>query len=133
MKMAEEIYTENKDDLTSDFNEAKNQIARLGNSWNQFSSAMLSGNFMGDKGANWILDNVFGELSTDAEKQDKDMDEEIKKYKVKIKDINKLIGEYRDDDVKLYKILRMKEKILRRLQDEAGKGARYSYSDDDMM
>jgi len=131
--MAEEGYPENKDDLTSDFNEAKNQIMRLGNSWNQFSSAMLSGNFMGDKGANWVLDNVFGELSTDAEKQDADTKEEIEKYEIKIKKINKLIGEYRDDEVKLYKILRMKEKILRRLQDVAGKGARYSYADEDMM
>ena len=131
--MAEKGYSEGKDDLTSDFNEAKNQIMRLGNSWNQFSSSMLSGNFIGDKGANWILDNVFGELSTDAEKQDKDMSEEIKKYEIKIKEINELVGKYRNDDVKLYKILRMKEKILRRLQDEAGKGARYSYADDDMM
>jgi len=133
--MEDEGYSGIKDDLISDFNEAKNQIMRLGNSWNLFSNAMLSGNFMGDKGANWILDNVFGELSTDAEKQDKDIDfkEEIKKYEVKIKKINELIGEYRDDDTKLYKILRMKEKILRRLQDVAGKGARYSYADEDMM
>jgi len=133
MKMVEEGYPESKDDLVSDFNEAKNQIMRLGNFWNLFGSAMLSGNFMGDKGANWILDNVFGELSPDAEKQDKDTKEEIKRYEIKIKKINELIGEHRDDDIKLYKILRFKEKVLRRLQDEAGKGARYSYADEDLI
>ena len=127
------VESESKDELVSDFNEAKNQIMRLGNLWNQFSSAMISGNFIEDKGANWLLDNVFGELSTDAEKQDKDKEDNDEKYETKIKKINELIGTHRYDDVKLYIILRRKEKILRRLQDDAGKGARYSYADDDMM
>ncbi|GAG32121.1 unnamed protein product, partial [marine sediment metagenome] len=125
--------SQNKDELVSDFNEAKNQIMRLGNLWNQFSSSMISGNFMGDKGANWILDNVFGELSTDAEKQDKEKDDKDEKYETKIKKINGLIAKHKDNDKKIYSIMRFKEKILRRLQDDAGKGARYSYADDDMM
>jgi len=127
-----DTYVENNDDMTSEFNEAQNQILRLGNQWNNFSEAILSGNFLGAKGANWILDNIFGELSPDAEKEDKNSKEE-QKYSTKIKKIDELISNYKHNTIKLYKLLRFKEKILRRLQNDAGKGARYSYADGDLM
>lgn len=123
-------YLETKRDLTSDFNEAKLQVFRLNNSWERFSTAIRSGKFMDDKGANWELDDIHGELSHDEELKDEGK-EETQKYSYKIKKLNELIAKYRDDDVKLYKILRMKERILRRLQDEAGKGSKRSSEDDD--
>ena len=123
-------YLETKRDLTSDFNEAKLQVFRLNNSWERFSTAIRSGKFMEDKGANWELDDIYGELSHDEELQD-ELKEGIDKYSYKIMKLNELIAEYRDDDTKLYKILRMKERILRRLQDEAGKGSKRSSEDED--
>ncbi|GAG54187.1 unnamed protein product [marine sediment metagenome] len=130
--MAKEVneYLEAKRDLTSDFNEAKLQVFRLNNSWERFSTAIRSGKFMDDKGANWELDDIHGELSHDEELQDEHK-LEIEKYSYKINKLNGLIAEYRDDDTKLYKILRMKERILRRLQDEAGKGSKRSSEDED--
>ena len=123
-------YIETKRDLTSDFNEAKLQVFRLNNSWERFSTAIRSGRFMDDKGSNWELDDIHGELSHDEELQD-DNKEETQKYSYKINKLNQLIAEYKDDDTKLYKILRMKERILRRLQDEAGKGSKRSSEDED--
>ena len=82
------------------------------------------------KGANCELDDIRGELSHDEELKDEGKPE-IQKYSYKIDKLNELIAEYRDDDVKLYKILRMKERILRRLQDDAGKGSKRSSGDED--
>ncbi len=123
-------YLNAKKDLTSDFNEAKLQVYRLNNSWERFSTAIRSGRFMEDKGANWELDDIYGELSHDEEIKD-EFKEGTNKYSYKINKLNELIAKHKDDDVKLYKILRMKERILRRLQDEAGKGSKRSSEDED--
>ena len=130
--MAREInqYLEEKKGLISDFNEAKLQVFRLNNSWERFSTDIRSGRFMGDKGANWELDDIHGELSHDEELQDESKPK-IEKYSYKIDRLNELIAKHRDDDMKLYKILRMKERILRRLQDESGKGSKRSSEDED--
>jgi len=130
--MANEVnqYLEEKKDLISDFNEAKLQVLRLNNSWERFSTAIRSGKFIGEKGANWELDDIYGELSHDEELKDMDK-EETQKYSYKINKLNELIAEYRDDEVRLYKIIRMKARILRRLQDVAGKGSKRSSEDED--
>ncbi len=130
--MAGEIneYLETKRDLTSDFNEAKLQVFRLNNSWERFSNAIRSGNLIGVKGANWELDDVHGELSHDEELKDESREGE-ERYSHKIKKLNDLIAENKDSDDKLYMILRMKARILRRLQDEAGKGSKRSSDDED--
>ncbi len=113
--------------FTSDFNQAKYEILRLDESWNKCKALIRAGNLMD---WNYELDNIFGELSSDAEKQDEDKDE-IKTYSHKIKELNKLAAENQNDNPKLYKILRMKERILRRLQDAAGKGSKRSSEDED--
>ncbi len=123
-------YLNAKKDLTSDFNEAKLQVFRLNNSWERFSTAIRSGRFIDDKGANWELDDIYGELSHDEELQDEGK-EETQKYSYKIGKLNELIAKYREDDTKLYRVLRMKERILRRLQDESGKGSKRSSEDED--
>ncbi len=123
-------YLNTKRDLTSDFNEAKLQIFRLNNSWERFGSAIRVGRFLGDKGANWELDDIFGELSTDAENMDDGIGEN-KTYSHKIKRLDELIAKNIYSNDALYKILRAKERILRRLQDEAGKGSKRSSQDED--
>jgi len=130
--MATEVnqYLEEKKDLISDFNEAKLQVLRLNNSWERFSTAIRTGRFMGEKGANWELDDIYGELSHDEELKDVNK-EEKQKYSYKINKLNELIAEYRNDEIRLYKILRMKARILKRLQDEAGKGSKRSAEDED--
>lgn len=132
MKMVNETneYLDTKKDLVSDFNEAKLQVFRLNNSWERFSVAIRSGKFMDDKGANWELDDIRGELSHDEELQDEGKSEK-QTYSSKLNRLNELIAKYRDDEVRLYKILRMKEKVLRRLQDESGKGSKRSSEDED--
>jgi len=123
-------YFEAKKDLISDFNEAKLQVFRLNNSWERFSTAIRSGRFIGEKGANWELDDIYGELSHDEEIQDKNKNV-IQTYSYKIKRLNDLIAKHKEDEIKLYKILRMKERVLRRLQDESGKGSKRSSEDED--
>jgi len=129
--MMADNYFDEKKGMTSDFNEAKLQIFRLNNSWERYSTAIRNGNFLDNGGANWELDDIFGELSTDAEQLDVNK-EENERYHHKLDKLNSLISSNRDNEVKLYKIMRTKEKILRRLQDESGKGSkRSSIGDDD--
>ena len=123
-------YSDTKRDLTSDFNEAKLQIFRLNNSWERFGTAIRSGRFLEGKGANWELDDIFGELSTDAENMDEDK-EEKEKYSYKIKKVDELISKNEDNNDAVYRILRTKERILRRLQDKSGKGSKRSSEDED--
>lgn len=127
--MVDDFEVQEREDLVSDFNEAKFQITRLGALWDKFDNAMLNGNFIDPFGATWISDRIYGNLSRDSER----LGGTKEKYEHKIKKINQLIMRNKDNNVILYHILQKKEQILRRLQDEAGKGARYSYSDEDLM
>lgn len=120
-------FTKEKRELTSDFNEGKLQIYRLNNSWERFQNKLREGLLTE---SNWELDDICGELSKDAENRDLNL-EETQKYSYKIKKINELVAKYKYSPEKLYLILRMKEKILRRLQDAAGKGSKRSEADED--
>jgi len=125
-------YYQEKKNMTSDFNEGKLQIFRLNNSWERFSNAIRRGIFLGENGANWVLDDVGGELARDMELEDED--KPIKeRYSFKIDKINTLISQYKENPSILYKIIRLKERVLRRLQDEAGKGAKRSSDDEDAI
>jgi hypothetical protein len=87
---------------------------------------------LGENGANWVLDDVGGELARDMELEDED--KPIKeRYSFKIDKINTLISQYKENPSILYKIIRLKERVLRRLQDEAGKGAKRSSDDEDAI
>ncbi len=79
---------------------------------------------------NWELDNIFEELSTDAEHEDENQKKHLT-YAQKIKTLNGLVANYKTNNEALYNILRMKAKILKRLQDVSGKGSKRSSGDDD--
>lgn len=120
-------YFTAKKELTSDFNEAKLQIFRMNNSWEGFSRSIKSGELIK---ANWELDDIWGELSVDAENIDEGKDT-VKTFHHKIDKINWLIAHHKIDPTKLYFLLRKKEKVLRRLQDASGKGSKRSDRDED--
>lgn len=120
--------------LISEFNEAGFQISRLHNLY-------LKSQFLRERGrlihCKWILDSIEVELWNDAKRLDGDkMKEEDKEsYVSKIKkvddELDKIIKE--KEYVKLYLKLIEKEKLLKEIQDAAGKGARYKPADDDLM
>lgn len=115
-------FEKEKKSLTSDFNEAKLQIFRLNNALERCNKHAREGDLISWK---WELDGIFRELSTDAEYLDS-FAKETQKYGYKINKINQLISKYDKNAALLYKILEKKEIILRRLQDEAGKGSKRS-------
>lgn len=101
-------------------NDAGLQIQRLHNIWNEVRHARETGNLEKAKDK---LDSAEVELHVDTKGD-------------KIKDINKNIAlHYRkftkDSRMKLYKLLINKEKLLREIQDGAGKGGKYRDEDED--
>ena len=75
------------------------------------------------------MDSIWRELCRDAEMKDENKDKGT--YAQKIGNLNSLVAKYKYMPSKLYKILEKKEIILRRLQDEAGKGSKRSDSEDE--
>jgi hypothetical protein len=121
-----DYYNEQKN-LISTFNDAKLQIFRLNNAWERYATSIRSGNLIK---ADWDLDEVYGELYIDEEYEDEGK-EEGKQFKSKFKKINDLIAKHKNDTSKFYLVLKMKERLLRRLQDLSGKGAKRSSEDED--
>ena len=114
---------ENKDDLTSDFNEAKFQILRLHNLWIKCNSLSQQGKLGLWK---WNLDCIWRELSPDARQKNEE------KYYSKLKEINSMIANATTPK-ELYEALNEKEIFLRYLQEDVGKGGKKSHQDDDAM
>lgn len=129
-------------DETSSFNEALLQISRLDGLWkdcNRFAKQGLLDEWR------WTLDTIWRELSADAvrlsggscltfelwEKENKyfqamaRIDNSINKTSV--------LSRIKGDKSGFYNILKTKEKFLRILQDESGKGGSYINRDEDMM
>lgn len=111
---------------TSEFNEAKFQIFRLHNSWVECKSRRQNGDLVGLR---YALDSVALELNNDAIRVDKTKKEDEDKFVHRIKEIDKKIAEEIEKKEKksltiLYELLKEKERILRQLQEEAGKGTR---------
>lgn len=115
-----------KKELLSDFNEARLQILRLSNSWELCKSAARSGDLIK---WNWELDTIWRELSADA--TNKSIITDTRKYPNKIREINVLFAQCKNNPDKLYQVLDLKERILKRLQDEVGKGSKRSSTDED--
>ena len=126
MERVDEYFKEKKD-MISDFNEAKLQIFRLNNCWERCQTFVRVGEL--DKWK-WELDIIWRELATDAKKMDKNR-EGNEKYGLKVKILNELITKHQTNNTKLYKILEKKEEVLRDLQDDAGKGSKRSYGEED--
>ena len=117
--------------LISDFNQAGLQIIRLDSLWNKCNNLAPKGML---KEWNWQLDRVKQELSSDM--ADVDGEENSKKpnsYYMKIKEINAKIQQECNNKEELYRYLMEKERILRRLEDKAGKGSKKRYEDEDLI
>lgn len=125
-------YGEHVNSEKSQFNEGIFQIQRLDNSWRRCRECSVRNEL-----ENWALELevAWRELSTDARK--------LKKNYFKIIELLDLhIGMCWGVNSKEHcrlkpmiarRLLTKKEQILRQIQDESGKGAKYGYTDDDMM
>lgn len=121
-----DYYNEQKN-MISNFNDAKLQIFRLNNAWERYATSIRQGNLVK---ADWDLDEIYGELCIDEEYEDEDK-KEPERFATKIAAVNHLVAKNKTDSARLYLTLKMKERLLRRLQDKAGKGAKRSSDDDD--
>lgn len=119
-----------EDKQISEFNESMLQIQRLHNHWLDFDKFIKRGDF---SSARWELDSIEGELFWDAKRIDRDDDETG--YVKQLFVINKTIkiSFFKIHPVKVYNLLREKERLLREIQQESGKGARYKSEDEDTL
>jgi len=120
-----------KEKLISEFNEAKLQIFRLHNIWLECKHFRETGRLVHWK---WKLDTATIELWNDAKRLDNESEEEGN-YISSLKKLDKEIfeAEKQKNLAKLYQKLVEKEKLLREIQEEAGKGARYKPVDEDYI
>lgn len=129
---------EEENSLTSEFNEAKFQIARLHNIWLECKNLREKGNLLAWK---WKLDSAQIELNNDAqrlddEKNNKQKDgNKVSGYIDKLTnvDLQILLAEQKKNLGLLYTHLKKKEMLIREIQEAAGKGAKYRSWDDDGM
>jgi len=123
------LYNEPKNDLISEFNDAKGQLFRLSNLWNLFNDYLREGKL---EDAKWILDRIWGELTADAIIEGgEDLNNNKFFLKTHILNLKVAIAEKKQDRPFFYQSLQAKEVFLRFLQDTVGKGAKRSRGDDD--
>jgi|25BtaG_2_1085352.scaffolds.fasta_scaffold07397_3 hypothetical protein len=115
--------------LISDFNEAKFQVFRLHNLWNQARQQRESGNF---DALRWTLDTAEIELTEDAKLLDQEKDN---KFIQDLENLNSSIIEAWKKRIPAlyYKELMKKEKLLREILELSGKGAKRRSQDEDGM
>ncbi len=123
---------EYSDKLVSEFNEAKFQIFRLDNLTRETGSLLEKGKLVP---AIWKLDRYAIELWCDALRLDKDKKKDEDSYKDKLEKLDKKINEAVDNRNfrELYLSLMEKWKLLKEIQEDAGKGAKLRSTDDDFM
>jgi len=109
--------------LTSEYNEAGYQIARLNNLWSLCNTHARNGQLEKYK---WDLDRIWIELSSDAQQKNKDY------YFKGIKMLNNMISKSRIPQL-LYKFLQEKEIFLKQLQEDVGKGSKKKEGYEDIM
>lgn len=120
--------------LISEFNEAKFQIFRLHNIWLECKNLREKGKLIL---CMWKLDTGEIELWNDAKRLDENNEKtkDYEKYIDKLKNINDKL--YKNLKVKnfirFYQNLINKERLLREIQEGAGKGAKFRPADDDYM
>ncbi len=115
-------YIDEKKSLISDFNEAKFQILRLNYSWTLCNSYRRQGRL---RDWRWELDTIWDELSSKAEKRDKEY------YFGEIKKFDETINKIKNDSDKLYFALREKHRFLKKTQDDVGMGGKMRKEDED--
>lgn len=111
-------YTEqtNSENL-SEFNDAIAQLQRIGNLWEQCHYFRRRANL---QQWNVLLDSVWLELIQDCDEDDE----------TEIKDINEKYIEKKSNRNLLYQVLMKKESILRKIQNDQGKGGKKKKGDD---
>jgi len=118
--------------VTSEYNEAIFQISRLHNIW-------LESKILREKGKlvlyKWKLDSASVELWNDANRLDEVIEDKEKKFITKLEKLDEEIAEAEKSKIwkNFYLKLIQKEKLLKEIQERAGKGARYKPADDDYM
>lgn len=115
--------------LTAQFNESISQIMRMNELWQSCNRFSSSGQLLKWK---WTLDAIWRELSPDAFRLDKQIEESNKKWTYIIKiSANEVIAKAKNNDM-LYLALNEKEEALRQLLNDAGKGTilRDTYEDE---
>jgi len=117
------------DKLTSEFNEAALQIARLNYLTSGVGNLIETGRLIM---ARWRLDRYAVELWADARRLDKENDTKFTEILEKLD--KKISGSIRHRNFySLYNQLLEKHKILREIQEVAGKGSKFRPADDDFM
>lgn len=126
------LYEDTEDKLISEFNEAKYQIYRLHNIWTECKFLRERGKLMQVR---WKLDSAAIELWDDAMRLDegKDKKDEKEKYTSKILNLDKEISDaVKAKNIELfYTKLMEKEILLRKLQNESGKGSKYGLAEEE--
>jgi len=117
-------YESNEERLISEFNEAKFQIFRLHNIWMECKLFRERGKLIAWR---WKLDTAMIELWNDAVRLDEHKEKEEDTYVFKLnklnEDIIKVLAEKNLSE--FYDILMKKEMMLRKIQEDAGKGAKF--------
>jgi hypothetical protein len=118
-----------EENMTSEFNEAIFQIQRLHIIWIECKRLRENGRLIEWK---WKLDSAEIELDADAERLDKNENNE-RKWHEELKKIDEEIEKAEKDKNlrETYKSLKNKEKLLRSLQQASGKGSKYRPGGDD--
>ncbi len=121
-----------KDDKTSQYNEAMLQIQRLHNTWLSCKNAREKGKLIKYM---WILDSAEIELINDIIRVDKKKGEDDDKWLDLINTLNKEIKTHANSKnfPRLYSTLIEKEKSLKQIQEEAGKGSKLTIANRDGM
>ena len=113
----------------SNFNEAGFQISRLHNSWTHCYTFRVNADFIHWR---WELEYIWSELSSDARRLH-NVTWSRNQYNILVCGLDKLIqiAVNNKDGQLLYKCLDRKEKLLKKLQDDSGKGGSYKDSGDE--
>ena len=111
------------------FNESALQIQRLNNDLIEAKEHKKKGRLRNYK---FMLDVIEDELWCDADDLDKEVNEKSEKYTSKLIQVNKEIdlSILSFNLISFYRLLREKERLLRRIQQECGKGTSYRSMDD---
>lgn len=111
--------------MSSEFNEAALQIFRLNELYTRAHAQRAKGQF---NGWNITLDSIETELDPDKKRSDlKDV------YQNRIDTINSLMNKRNIKRGIIYRLLADKEKLLRKLQDDCGKGSKRGHKFEAMM
>ncbi len=107
----------------SGYNEAVFQIKRLNELWLKAEAYAQRGNF---PRWNWILDSIYRELYPDLQKL-KGKEKRIELHNFYMKRIRSTISR-----TELYSFLDKRHMLIKLIQDEVGKGAKYQDADDEL-